>query len=191
MKLLENILLAVDFADKENQSLIDTTANLAKIFNSSVVAINVIPEKTDDKEVSKYLRSYANENMEKLEAKLLEKGIDKLSTHVISGNPFERILETSEKEDYNVILAGSGKNGESNKPGVTVRKLIRKTSVPVWVVKPDKAFSVNNILCPVDFSEASKRALSNAILLASKMHARLRVLSVYDPIELVSSVSIL
>ena len=70
MKLLENILLAVDFVEKDNQSLIDTAAFLAKIFNSSIVAINVIPEKTEDKEVSQYLLNYAKENIKKLETEL-------------------------------------------------------------------------------------------------------------------------
>ncbi len=186
MKLLEKILMAVDFIDKDNKMLVDTTASLSGIFNSEIVLLNVIPDKIENDSVGKYLKKFADENMEKLKSELRQKGAEKVTTMVLKGNPFDRILETAEKDDFNVIIAGSSNKNNHHAPGITVRKLIRKTSVPVWVVKSHKPPRVSGILCPIDFSGASRRALSNAILLASKMKANLRVISVYDPIELVS-----
>jgi universal stress protein E len=45
---------------------------------------------------------------------------------------------------------------------------------------------VSHILCPVDFSEPSRRALYNAILLARKFKSALSILTVYEPLVYVS-----
>lgn len=185
--MLEKILLSIDFLEEDNESLVNMAANLAGTFNSEITILNVVPHKSDDEEVKNYFRRYAEDHMNKLVTEFESKGVSRLNPLLVSGSPFDKILETSEKEDFNVILAGPGKNGPNPlNPGVTVRKLIRKTTVPVWVVRGGAVDGYKRILCPVDFSDASKRALRNAILLASKMKAELRVISVYEPIEIVS-----
>lgn len=187
MKLLEKILLPVDFLHDNNESLINTAVYLAEVFNSEITVINVIPQKSDDEQVKKYFKKYAEDNISSLERELKSRGVHRLKSLLEYGSPFERILGVSEKEDFNVILAGPGNNtSASHNLGVTVRKLIRKTSIPVWVVRPDAPGTIKRIFCPVDFSDASKRALSNAILLASKTGAELKLISVYEPIDIIS-----
>jgi nucleotide-binding universal stress UspA family protein len=187
MKLLDKILLCIDFLEENNESLVNMAAYLFRVFNSEVTILNVVPDKTDDQEVKSYFQRYADDQMKNLIAELGSKGVNRLNPLLLTGNPLEKILETSEKEEFNVILAGPGKNGSNpNSPGVTIRKLIRKTSVPVWVVRPGSSEGLQHILCPVDFSDASKRALANAVLLATKMKAELRIFSVFEPLEMVS-----
>jgi len=186
MKLLESILLAVDFTEKDNSSLVETAAELAGVFNSQIFVVNVIPDKSGDKHVKDYMQNVADETVKEVAETLEKRGVRRIKSKILKGNPFEELLSFADKGNFNVILAGSGKESVKNiRPGVTVRKLIRKSSVPVWVIRPEtKGF--NNILCPVDFSEASHRALTNAILLASKMRIGLKVVSVFEPIEIVS-----
>jgi len=54
------------------------------------------------------------------------------------------------------------------------------------LVNREKKPFFSNILCPVDFSEPSKRALKNAILLARKFNSSIKILNVYEPLEYVS-----
>lgn len=62
--------------------------------------------------------------------------------------------------------------------GITAEKIVRKANKPVWVVKKGGAKPIKKILCPVDFSEPSKRALTNAIHLTRSFQAELVVLTV-------------
>jgi nucleotide-binding universal stress UspA family protein len=61
--------------------------------------------------------------------------------------------------------------------------LIRKSDKPVWVVKKGTRPQIKKILCPVDLSEPSKRALKNAIHLARKFEAQLTVLTVVPKVK--------
>jgi hypothetical protein len=53
---------------------------------------------------------------------------------------------------------------------------------PVLAVKPGSRPLIRKIFCPVDFSEASKRALINALHLSRTFEAHLTVLTVYEPL---------
>jgi universal stress protein E len=64
--------------------------------------------------------------------------------------------------------------------GVTAENIIRKSDKPVFVIKNNQKFEIKNILCPVDFSQESGRALSNALIIARMFKAKLVILSVYS-----------
>ena len=66
---------------------------------------------------------------------------------------------------------------------VLVEKLIRKSQKPVWVVKEGGPDSPQNILCTMDYSDASVRALNNAIKIATSFNASLYIINVFEPIE--------
>jgi nucleotide-binding universal stress UspA family protein len=53
---------------------------------------------------------------------------------------------------------------------------------PVLTVKLGSHPLIRKIVCPVDFSEASKRALMNAVHLSRTFEAHLTVLTVYEPL---------
>jgi len=64
--------------------------------------------------------------------------------------------------------------------GTTAENVIRKSDKPVFVVKNNQAFDIQNIICPIDFSQESRRALNNAIVFARMFNAKLVILSVYS-----------
>ncbi len=82
-----------------------------------------------------------------------------LGTHVRSG--FERLLI-----------------------GSVTERLLRTTNVPIMTVPPPvkrpDAVRYNTILCPVDFSDASMRALEYALSLAKEANARIILLHVLE-----------
>ncbi len=69
-------------------------------------------------------------------------------------------------------MIGSGEKSKNDifRLGTTAEKIIRKSDKPVWVVKKDNPLNVKNILCPVDFSPESKRALK----MQSQWHADIK-----------------
>jgi nucleotide-binding universal stress UspA family protein len=95
----------------------------------------------------------------------------------------------AEERDVNAILIGSHPDsaGDGLTLGTTAERLCRKASKPVWIVRGGKAFRGRSIVCPVDFSGASRRAMRNAIHLARKMQASLAVLHVAEPPSSLSS----
>jgi len=63
--------------------------------------------------------------------------------------------------------------------GITAENIIRKSDKPVFVIKNSQPLNINKIICPIDFSQESSRALNNAIIMARMFKAKLVVLSLY------------
>lgn len=181
MKLLEKILVATDFG-KASKDALQMASVLAKEFHSEIILIHVIPEIKDFQITRGKIRKKVTDKLNHIEMDLKRKGIVSVESIVRFGNPFERIIEYSDELEVNVIVVGSGK-GEKNFPlGTTAERMMTYADKPVLVVKPGTRPLIRKIFCPVDFSEASKRALINAIHLSRTFEAHLTVLTVYEPL---------
>jgi universal stress protein E len=187
MKLLQKILVPVDFNESSNKAM-DAAMLLAKTFHSQITLLHVISVGNIPKESEGILEQYSRENLQTLASRIREDGIEVADTIIRKGVPFENIILVAQTMDFNVIVAGAGnkKEDEIFRLGTTVEKLIRKNQVPLWVVKNEPLRPIKKILCPVDFSDASKRAMGNAVTLAKNFQARLTVLNVFTPINIVS-----
>ena len=64
------------------------------------------------------------------------------------------------------------------KLGSNSEKIIKNSSVPVWVIEKDKPVSIDTILCPIDFSDESKLALDDAIHLCRRYDSKLIIMHV-------------
>jgi nucleotide-binding universal stress UspA family protein len=120
--------------------------------------------------------------MKALEQKIQKGGISVVDSIIRFGTPFERVIEYSEELDVNLIVLGSGNQSHRNTLGGVAEKVMTYAAQPVWIVKRGTLPRIRNILCPVDFSESSRRALRNAILLSKRFHARLTVQTVFEPL---------
>ena len=181
MKLLEKILVATDFG-KASKDALQMASVLAKEFHSEIILIHVIPEINDFQITRGKIRKKVTEKLNHIEMDLKRKGIVSVESIVRFGIPFERIIEYSDELEVNVIVVGSGK-GEKNFPlGTTAERMMTYADKPVLVVKPGTRPLIRKIFCPVDFSEASKRALINAIHLSRTFKAHLTVLTVFEPL---------
>src|SRR5262245_33566328 len=90
------------------------------------------------------------------------------------------IVAASERLDAKVIMIGA-RGVASDRQfalGTTTERVMRAAPKPVFAIHPSKPFDLNDIVCPVDFSDVSGRGLSNAIRLARAFHSRLHVLTV-------------
>lgn len=180
MQVVERILVATDFSPASDDALM-TAAGVAKSFGSTVYLLHVIPEDVEaspdergeiESRVAKRLRDRAE--------RLRNKGVQVVETEIAQGVVFDQIDQYANQQDVNAILIGAGKLVEGGQfyLGTTAGRLRRKAVKPVWIVLPGASPQIDHILCPVDLSSASQRALRNAIHLARGFHAQLTVLTV-------------
>lgn len=103
-------------------------------------------------------------------------------------SPARMILDSAEGYCADMIVVGA-KSGKGFHPrerlGVTAERVVRRSPSPVWVVNPKRdTFPPRTILCAVDNSETSERALGWAVQLARLVDARIIVLHVVARPEL-------
>lgn len=182
MKLVEKILMPVD-VNRICDEQINSAIKIAKEFNSEVSIMYVLPETKLHPDTNELLKKYTQEIFDNIVKTFDDKKVSHSKPIIDSGNPVNKILQKAKEQNSNLILVCSGNksNNEKFKLGTTAEKLIQLSDVPVWVVKSGKQMEIKEILCPVDFSDPSKRALQNAILLSNNFDSRLLILGVFEP----------
>lgn len=182
MKLLQKILFPTDFSPSADRDL-ENAISIAKKFESELVVIHVLPNYPSWSPFIVKIRQKVDDQMGVIEAKLKTSGI-KYQVSLEFGNYAEQISKVARRENVNLTLLGAGTpKNDYHVLGTNSEKIIRSSGIPVWVMQNDWVFSLETILCPVDFSETSKRALENAIHLARRFNSKLLVLHVAEALE--------
>ena len=183
MKLLGKILVPVDVTSNSTGQ-INATIKLATEFNSEVFLLYVIPDEELHAELKKIVLKEVSESLDEIRKTLIEAKVNVREPLIATGRVVSTIASTANTEDVNVIIIGSNtKTGNSNyKLSGKAEQIMRMSDVPVFLVKPENRVLFSNIMCPVDFSGPSRRALNNAIMLARQYRSSLSVLTVYEPL---------
>jgi nucleotide-binding universal stress UspA family protein len=186
MKLLQNILVPVDLEEASLNAL-RFAGEVAAVYNSRILLMHVINDEQISRETEAMMTDFLTDKFNQLK-EILPAPVQKQVDYIFEkGSVFERISRVAIERDVNVIIAGAGNSENDSYPlGTNVEKLMRKNQVPLWVVRKEERFPFRNILCPVDFSDASARALRNAILLSSNGGASLEIMHVFTPINIQS-----
>lgn len=181
MKLLEKILLAQDFS-KSSENVVETAIELAKVFRSEVIPIHVLPDDIVNEKVNSLLNETALMKLNETAKRIKSEGVEVGKPMLEFGSPHDRIVKAAVRVNANLILVGSGENrkGDRFQLGTTTERIIQKSEKPVFVAKEGMPLNVQHILCPVDFSAASKQALKNAITMAHRFRAELTILGVCE-----------
>jgi len=179
MKLLHKILLATDFSQSANEAM-KRSIHLAKIFKSEILILHVIPSMEMSKLNKELIEKGVQAEIKKIYDKIRSEGIKVTDIGIKVGVPFIRIISEADKHNANVIVMGNAdmqrERTTADPLGITAAKVLHKSSKPVWIVNSENNTVIENILCPVDFSGPSERALNNAIHLARRMDAELHIL---------------
>jgi universal stress protein E len=181
MKLLEKILVANDFS-KASDNVISSAIELAKIFRSTIIPIHVLPDDIVNDKVRSLLNETALKKLKETNDLIKKEDVEVGKPLLMVGAPHEAIVRAAVDVNANLILLGSGetKKGDTFHLGTTAERIIQKSEKPVFVIKEGILLNVHHILCPVDFSTASKRALKNAITMARKFKSELTILAVSE-----------
>ena len=181
MQLIQNILIATDLT-KSSKIVIDTAITLSKKFHSNIYLIYVFPEAIKDEKSKSMIEEAATSKMDEIVKSIESEDVVVKETFLRNGNCVEAVVRTADRINANLILIGSGElaKNEIYKLGTTADMIIRKSEVPVWVVQKGSKVQIKRIFCPIDFSDQSKRALTDAAYIARSFKASLVIFSVYE-----------
>lgn len=181
MKLLEKILIAHDFGEA-SQNVVLSAIEMGKIFQSTLVPIHVLPDDIVNDKVRDLLKKTALTKLEETLALIKNEGVQCEKPLLVVGTPHDAVVRAAVDVGANLILLGSGetKKGDTFRLGTTAERIIQKSEKPVFVIKDNVLLNVHHIMCPVDFSDASKRALKNAITMARRFKSELTILAVCE-----------
>ncbi len=172
--MIKNILVPIRLG-KSIDPVIQMTKKIAKTFQAKVILLNVASE---ENEMTSSNVSY----LEDLKNELNLEGIDVEDPILTKGDILKEVIHTAERKNADLILKlAETEPGSDNTLNESNIKYIRKTDVPIWEVKPGSSLEMNRIVCPIDFSEHSERALRHATALSSVFSSELLVLSVFEP----------
>ena len=160
MRLLDTILVPVVFGPGGGAA-VNTAQTLAHAFESKLLLLHVIPEKV-------YPLMADSPGIPALKRRLRELHLCSGSTAdgdvdvvVDKGSAAAVICDAAVSNNADLIVIGSrGMKGCADQGiGATADRVMRKATVPVWVAHPGMPETPRHILCPVDGSDVSRRAL--------------------------------
>ncbi len=183
MKLLEKILVAIN-VNEIDSALIKVAKELANKFSSKLILMGVLPSDAQKSSINSIITNYVQKEMDEIESDLTNSGLS-VEKKLVYGGVLEQIITISEREDVNLILIPEMFNttDDEHKVDVVVEKLVRKCQKPIWVVDTKGKPFPGDILCSVDYSDASERALHNAIRMARHFKSKLYIVNVLEPLE--------
>ena len=173
MKLIERICFPTDFGLSSEVAL-NSVINIASKFGSEVNLVHVLPKSVKRNKV----QSFLDFEMSRYVSLFEEQGI-KCTFDILIGNHIEMLVSFTKRKKSNLIVLGTGRIGkEKFKLGSNSEKIIRNSSIPVWVIENESAVIPVKVLCPIDFSEESLLSLENAIYVCRRFKAKLNILHV-------------
>ncbi len=127
------------------------------------------------------VRRASDERLKQLVGSLAPAGLD-VRCETLLGEPFVEIIHAVQAEGHDLVLTGTrGLSGWKRLlVGSMATRLVRKCPATVWVVRGERASPPQAILATTDFSDASRRAVEQALWLAAQSAATLYVLHVID-----------
>lgn len=155
------ILLATDFSGRCDRPL-ERALRLARHWRSKLVVLHVLEpphtELTDGERRAEEARLTA-----KLRSEVLDAGIE-IETRIATGPVPATVAKVAEDLDAELIVTGVARYNELGHfvLGTTVDRLVRRSHVPVLVVKERPVTDYRNILVATDFSNCSATALEAA-----------------------------
>ncbi|MGM0945418.1 MAG: universal stress protein [Bacteroidota bacterium] len=174
MYLIKKLIVCLDQTALD-KTLIQYAAFISKVNQTKkVYFVNVIKNLTVPKEVLEefpnLVENMVNERQEAMEQVVSEnfkdqKGIS-LNYIVKEGSLSKKVLKLAEEKSADMIIIGRKVSLPGT--GVASLRLARRASCSLLIVPENSTPKVNKILVPSDFSDYSKDALEEAIMIAEK-----------------------
>lgn len=179
MKNNFKILVATDFSPASGV-LLGFLKKLASKISCNFYFIHVIPSFWKNWISSGLLKKESFQRLENYQNKLIDaKNPKRLLIEI--GNRPDNILSQAKSLNVDLIAVGAktNKNGRHHS-GTTVKSIARNAKKSVIICKNE---SISNIICGIDGSKASGKALNWAIFLAKHFDCKLTILHIMTKID--------
>ncbi len=189
--MINKIVWASD-GSQDSLDALSFTESLARSFGAEITALYVIPDYFEVPVLEDFptqeldlLAAWIKEKeikgsdrLNKIAAQMKEKGVT-FGTRITQGVPYLKIIETAEEEQAGLIVLGKGRADERNILGATALKVIRRSMIPVLVVKKDSAArNIKRILVPTDLFNLESRDLQFTLDFAKDLNAEIYSLNI-------------
>ncbi len=174
------ILFATDFSPNSKTAM-QFIKKMGGLYKIELTLIHVIQSFWKDWFVSGEYQKEASQRLITWQSELTE--TSQIKTPIVEyGNPADVILQNAANKRINLILLGSraAQHGGRYKTGSTIENVARYAKQSVFICKNN---TVSKILCGIDGSEASARALQFAMDLALLFSASLGIVSALPSCE--------
>lgn len=181
------LLLATDLSGRCDRAL-DRAALLAQAWNATLVVVHVLESRLDDfdylhrHELPSWRRAPDRAALAESQIRRdLGNGPNAIVVRIAEGDPVQRIEEIAREEGCGLIVTGVARDQTLGRIflGATVDRLIRRSRVPVLVVKSRAKRAYEKIVVATDFSDSSLYALEAT--LAHFPNAAITLLHAYEP----------
>ncbi|MCS7083009.1 MAG: universal stress protein [Bacteroidetes bacterium] len=196
------LLVPLDFSDRSPEAL-KLAARLAERFASEAIPLYVLaPLPAIDPVLSLPFELYGpaavpddekrrQEALDYLRTYLAEQGYPAWAqaAQVRLGAPAIGIVEAARELHCDLILLGThGRSGLARwLLGSTTERVVRTSSVPVWVFRGEPERPIRHILLPTDFSDLAAEAYPLAVQLARAFEAKITLFYVAEYVPLSDS----
>lgn len=186
MRPLNTILVGVDFSDCSKSALIE--ADYIALWEGGELHVVHVITSDEAKSISGASKP-SHEVLSGMRKKL--KSFTESATnlcakkvyHVRVGNPFDEMMALIDSTGADLMVVGSNGGGEkSNYVGTVASKCVRRSRVPVLLVRRQHDVGYKKLVVCVDFSGSSQEAVEYAAEIACNENAELHILHVWcDP----------
>src|SRR5262245_49146429 len=178
MGTLRSILLATDFS-LSSQGAAEATVRVATTFGSRVTVLHVREE---------FLTwpGPPLENQDRLTEQLVAQKVDLNEFLLHAGPPADTVVRKAQELEVDLVVIGAGERVHDGQlvVGPVAESILERAAPPVLALNPHgPRLAFRSILCPVDHSRLSRRALEDGIQLARGLDGRLVVLSVIPDVS--------
>jgi nucleotide-binding universal stress UspA family protein len=181
MPEVSTILLAAAL-DDDNDPSVAAVVQLARAFDAGILLLHVMPEILSERWAHDVTPELVAGLLKALRGKIESAGARVDDAAVLVGRPSYRICQFAEQKRADLVVLGASRGKKPGvQLGVTAFHVLRNAVKPVWLAARREVSELpSSILCPVDGSPASRRALNTAIQWARRFGSSLTALRVSE-----------
>jgi nucleotide-binding universal stress UspA family protein len=177
------ILVATDLSARCDRAF-DRAATLATAWNAQLVAVHVMAEggiASDAPPIPSWRRPPDSRELAEARARAeIREQAPNATVAIFSGDPADAIVRAAETHGCDLIVTGVARYEPLGRLvlGSTVERLVRRSRLPLLIVRKRGRQAYRHVVAATDFSEASRHALEAAVRFFPL--ARLTLFHAYD-----------
>lgn len=130
----------------------------------------------DEKNVFATVEDFARKALDKLVEEAKSRGVNANSVLRVGGT-WDQLLQQIDEGRHDLVVIGTRQRSPIVRTifGSTAQRLLRTAPCPIWIVKPEEARDIREIVVATDMTDACQEALHTGVYLARLMQAKLFV----------------